>query len=38
VLDMIREEFDEAMALCGCSSINDICRDLAVTPHSWPKA
>jgi 4-hydroxymandelate oxidase len=37
VLDMIREEFDGAMALCGCASIKDICRDLAVTPHSWPK-
>ena len=37
LVQMIREEFDEAMALCGCSSITDICRDLAVTPYSWPK-
>jgi 4-hydroxymandelate oxidase len=37
VLNIIREEFDEAMALCGCASIRDISRDLAVTPHAWPR-
>jgi 4-hydroxymandelate oxidase len=38
VLKIIREEFDEAMALCGCACINDIRRDLAITPHAWSQA
>jgi 4-hydroxymandelate oxidase len=38
VLKIIREEFDEAMALCGCASIHDIRRDLAITPHAWSQA
>ncbi|CAG0929765.1 partial 4-hydroxymandelate oxidase, partial [Planctomycetaceae bacterium] len=28
VLEILREEFDRAMALCGCATLNDINRDL----------
>jgi 4-hydroxymandelate oxidase len=30
VLEMLRAEFDLAMALCGCSTIGDVTRDLVV--------
>ncbi len=32
VLDMLKEEFDIAMALCGCDSIADITPDLVERP------
>jgi isopentenyl diphosphate isomerase/L-lactate dehydrogenase-like FMN-dependent dehydrogenase len=31
VLEMLRAELDSAMALCGCSSVDEIGRDLLVT-------
>jgi 4-hydroxymandelate oxidase len=34
-LEMIRDEFDAALALCGCSSPKDVGRDLVMTPGSW---
>ncbi len=37
-LEMIRREFDTALALCGCSSPNEISRDLVMTPCSWKVA
>jgi len=35
VLNLIRAEFEDAMALCGCALLADISRDLAITPPDW---
>ena len=34
-IEIIRKEFDIAMALCGCRSVAEIRRDLVLTPGDW---
>jgi 4-hydroxymandelate oxidase len=35
VLDLLRVELDRTLALCGCSSLADITRDLVRPPRVW---
>jgi len=38
VLEMLSAELNIAMALCGCSSVSQIGRDLAMAPPEWTGA
>jgi len=33
VLDILRLEFDNVMGLCGCSSVDDLTRDMIRLPN-----
>jgi 4-hydroxymandelate oxidase len=35
VLETLRAELDHTLALCGCSMLKDITRDLVRVPHIW---
>jgi 4-hydroxymandelate oxidase len=35
VLEILRAELDQTLALCGCSSPQDITRDLVRVPRTW---